>query len=111
MAEFEFVAVSRELCFHFRPVAAELIIEREREREKESSNYTAAGVILSRLRWASINFRKHVSMHVDRHFFFLLFNYRPANEIYIYIYILGCLYFSLLDFFFGFSNFNIYIKD
>lgn len=85
------------------------INNRTRERERESSNYTAAGVILSRLRWASINFRKHVSMHVDRHFFFLLFNYRPANEIYIYI--LGSLYFSLLDFFFGFSNFNIYIKD
>lgn len=56
------------------------INNRTRERERESSNYTAAGVILSRLRWSSINFRKHVSMHVDRHFFFL-----PANEIYIFL--------------------------
>lgn len=84
MAEFEFVVVSRELCFHFRPVAAELIIERERGRESLPI-IPLAGVILSRLRWPSINFRKHVSMHV--HFFFLLFNYWDnCARKYIYIY-------------------------
>ena len=106
MAEFEFVVVSREFCFHFRSVAAELIIERERGRESLPI-IPLAGVILSRLRWPSINFRKHVSMHV--HFFFLLFNYWD-NCARKYIYILGSLLSWFSSSFWGSSSL-IYIKD
>lgn len=76
------------------------------ERERGSSNYTTAGVILSRLRRSSINFRKHVSMHVDRHFFLLLFNYRPANEIIAREEDEEICILLFLFFFSGFSNFS-----
>lgn len=62
------------------------INNRTRERERESLPIIPRPALFYRGLGGRQLISGSTSMHVDRHFFFLLFNYRPENEIYIYIY-------------------------
>lgn len=93
MAEFEFVAVSRELCFHFRPVAAELIIERERERESLPIIPRPA------LFYRGLGGHQLISGSTFRCTSIAISSFFQQMR-YIYSWLPSSLYFSLLDFFF-----------